>query len=96
MISGRHDIEEAAIISFQCTWFCVFKDTIPTVSVFNASFEIKTEEYIYSFHPLINTKIATAAIPGTTSGRMIFQKIVKLFAPSTRAASYHPDIPAIL
>ena len=36
MISGRQDIEEAAIISFQCTWFCVFRDTIPTVSVFNA------------------------------------------------------------
>ena len=78
---------DAAIRSFHLIWYCEFKATIPTVSVFNESLDTSTDEYIYSFQPLKSTNIATAAIPGRINGTMIFQNIQKLEAPSTLAAS---------
>ena len=86
-ISGRLDTVEAAIRSFHLIWYWEFREMIPTVNVFNWSLEIRTEEYIYSFHPLNRTNMATAAIPGTIRGSMMFPKIRKLDAPSTLAAS---------
>ena len=75
MISGRQEKEEAAIRSFHFTWYYVLSETMPTVRVFSESLDIRTAEYMYSFQPLMKVKMDTDAMPGSVSGRMIFQKV---------------------
>ena len=87
IVTGNDATTHPAMIRPQLTISPYFQLEIATVAVISFMLVVMIIAYRYSFHDIVNAKVAVTAIPGRAIGTTICRRLCSLVQPSISAAS---------